>query len=521
MSLFKLSAGNPAGVDFEALKAASGFQRKVTRLRDLRPAEEDENLFLPPSLESQSQGLAESEVLLAPLPPLPSLPQGTKSAARPSAEVTQAAPDSAALPAALAEQLRQKKASYRLEKLKDFQHLLQQLLQRLGQVPAEETLQVAVKVQLLGLQSQFSLPYTGKTALSEQEGMALLRPFLQRQSQKLECLRLNKVEMMPAVLAAEARILEKLRAPNPLPALEKAALLNLAESLTCVVQQLWGKTAPPDDVAHTHLSVSGSAAQEQPDLLNLPELPEHLEPEQLESRIFALRSQLKRSSEAEKATLQTQLQHLLRQQNEQAQAQRLDAAVRLQRSLDQLCIRLAEIQADLAGVPHEALFRQLHRDALLLKNRSLSELRQNTALGTEWAPLRAGLLLAEKRLGYFQALQEAPALSAREKADFELPESWSGSAAERESLAQLLQSLHSLSQSFLALRTALALAQRRTRALSRQAALEKIENNWDSALLEAQSWENALNQMGQLLKLGRPLTFPAAASTSTSASAQF
>jgi len=513
MSLFNMSAGNPAGVDFEALKAASGFQRKVTRLRDLRPAEEEENLFLPPSLERQAQDLAESEVLLAPLPPLP---QERKSAASPSAEIKQTAPDSVALPAALAEQLRQKKAHYRLEKLKDFQHLLQQLVQRLSQVPAEERLQVAVKAQLLGLQSQLSLPYTGKTALSEQEGMALLRPFLQRQSQKLECLRLNKMDMMPAVLAAETRILEKLRAPNPLPALEKAALFKLAENLTCVIQLLWEKTAIPGDAAETPVSEPQSVAQELPDL---PHLPEDLEPEQLESRIFALRSQLKRCSEAEKAALQIQLQHLLMRQNKQTQAQRLDAAGRLQRSLDQLCKRLAEIRADLVDVPHDALFRQLHRDALLLKNRSLSELRQNTALGTAWAPLQAGLLLAEKRLGYFQALQEAPALSAREQADFQLPESWPGSVVERESLAQLLQSLQSLSQSFLALRTALALAQRRTRALSRQAALEKIENNWDSALLEVQSWEKALNQMGQLLKLGRLLAFPASATTS--ASAQF
>ncbi|MGE3724454.1 MAG: hypothetical protein AB7I41_02815 [Candidatus Sericytochromatia bacterium] len=505
MSLFKMSAGHPAGVDFEALKAAAGFQRKVTRLRDLRP--EEENLFLPPSLENQAQGLAESEVLLAPLPPLL---EKTKSTASPSSEVKQVAPDSAVL----AEQLRQKKASYRLEKLKDFQYLLQQLLQRLGQEPVSDTSRhwAAVKTQLLGLQSQLSLPYTGKTALSEQEGMALLRPFLQRQSQKLECLRLNKMDMMAAVLAAEARILEKLRAPNPLPALEKAALFSLAESLTRVVQQLWEKTAPPEDPADTPVSAPKSVAQQ------LPDLPEDLEPEQLESRIFALRSQLQRCSDAEKASLQAQLQSLFRQQNDQAQALHLDAAVRLQRSLDQMCKRLIEIHADLAGVTHESLCRQLHRDALLLKNRCLSELRQNTALGTAWPPLRAGLLLVEKRLGYFQALQEAPALSSREQADFQLPESWPESA-ERESLAQLLQSLQSLSQSFLALRSALALAQRRTRALSRQAALEKIENNWDSALLEVQSWEKALNQMGQLLKLGRPLAFPASATTS--ASAQF
>ncbi|PIQ28031.1 hypothetical protein COW36_06970 [bacterium (Candidatus Blackallbacteria) CG17_big_fil_post_rev_8_21_14_2_50_48_46] len=455
MSPFLFSKGKPAAVDFEALKAASNFNRKpVARLRELKADQDQEALFLPPELNRQEVALAQTEALteLATGGVLDSPTQAALEKAE-SREDLQA----------LARQVKLQKSNLRCEKLKDLEHAI---VRSLEQAVHESGLH-ALQAFLLHTQTRLSQAYTGKLAISEQEGMALVRPFLQRQSQKIECLRLQNPDMLGAVFQAEEKILSRLKAANPLPPLERSALLTLAEVISKSLKVL---LAEKNSWAPTESHSSEIAPSD---------LPEVLEPDQIETRLFALRSQLKEADENQKTKIQAEIDHLNSLlQNLEAET-RLGFLCRLQRSLDQQWAQLLEIQTALKQVPHESHCRQLHRDALMMKNRCLSELKRGSQDLALAYPLQAGRLGFEKRLGYFQVQQEVPALSERDRAVFQLSADFQAGNAERDALQTLLNSLLKLSEAYLELKIQIQTALRRTRAQAQLEALTALESAWD------------------------------------------
>jgi hypothetical protein len=496
MNPFKFSQGKPAGVDFEALKAASNFDRqKVTRLRELKSDQAETELFLPPTSNQLEQALTQTEALSE----LTSLESKQASVEK--------RPESRADLQALARKAKMQKSALRCEKLKDLQY---SLASRQEAVDTVESL-TALKQNLLNLQARLSFAYTGKLAISEQEGMSLVRPFLQRQSQKIECLRLNKAEMLPAVYQAEAKILNRLTASNPLPPMERSALMALAESISKGLNLLF---AEPETPAQT---ISAST--------DTPEWPEVLEPEQIESLLFALRSRLQRSPEEDKERIQAEIEQLQSLLHAHQAEDRLGLLNRLQRSLDQQREQLKEIQTALTQVPHESHCRQLHRDALMLKNRSLSELKRICQDFSSTYPLAHAHLGYEKRLGYFQVTQEVPALSKRDRESFQLDANFQAGKAEIQALKSLLSMLFELGESYLALKTQIQTALRRTRAQTRREALTELESDWENAeasrlaqidaywqadeseapLLQSQLLQNQLNRLTEIQKLRRSI----------------
>ncbi|PIW18049.1 hypothetical protein COW36_06500 [bacterium (Candidatus Blackallbacteria) CG17_big_fil_post_rev_8_21_14_2_50_48_46] len=457
MNPFQLSKGNPAGIDFEALKAASKFNRKpVPRLRDLKADDAQEALFLPPDPALQEQALAETEVMTE-------LAQQEVSApvSRPTPETHEATEKQEDLQA-LAQQAKIQKSALRTEKLKDLQHDLVRCFEE-DSAPDPNQL----KQTLLNLQSRLSLAYTGKLAISEQAGMSLVRPFLQRQSQKIECLRLNKPEMLDAVFQAEAKILSRLRAANPLLPLERSALLCLGEAISKGLRLIFAEL-------ETVVTENRQAAPNS-------EIPEVLSPEQIESRLYALRNQLRNCKEDEKPAIQAEIEGLQAELDQRAVAARLERLSRLQRSLDQQGQQLREIQADLQQVPYESHCRHLHRDALSLKNRSLNELKRAAQQFPSAYPLHSAISSFEKFAGYFQSLQETPAFHQGDCAAYELPTDFQASAAESQALHAILRALEALSRVFSELKTQIQTALRRTRAEAKLAALTALESEWNTA----------------------------------------
>jgi len=367
---------SPSGVDFEALRSAGQFSHKVQRLRDLKSEAEP----LPPPLQSQEQGLSLLETLEVLSPPLAQeeLKKGP-AALLPS----QSPPESATNhpskqreeKAVLARRMREEKAKIRLEKLKDLQHHLNQLCADLETGPAPQGPALGrLQKGLLAIQKQLATPYSGPGTLPENEGMGVVRPYLVKLTQKLDCLQQNKPEWLEKVRQAEKKVIEKLKAPNPLPVLERAALLALGEALERALGLFFAQAEPAGN--SPTLSVE-SVAQVLPEILSV---------HQLQTRLFQARAQLRNlRSEAEKFPLQTQIQAWEKELAQQEIQEHIQYFQRFNRSQEQASQQIQRIakQVQTPGVTSAAL-RLAQNSLLQIGLKLLKEWQGIQDMVTKW-----------------------------------------------------------------------------------------------------------------------------------------
>ncbi|HEY9843384.1 MAG TPA: hypothetical protein V6D23_23130 [Candidatus Obscuribacterales bacterium] len=479
----------PAGVDFEALRDARQFSGKVQRLRDLKPQEEA--FSLPPLAAEQEQAIERLEALESSLSEATnaSAPPLAPSKAAPAADTGLAA-GTAADQALIAKQIRQQKSRSRIEKIKDVQHTLSQIQPRLADLTAvsgpqfQQLKQIVVAVQL-----QLSAPYGGKTSLSETEGMGVVRPFLLRQAQKIDCLRQDDPAMLAKVQLAEAKVVEKLKETNPLPLLEKAALLAVGETLDAVLAQIFAlarQSAPTSAVAQ---SPAGAQRELQPDPAGpqqpapQPELPEGLEPHQIEARLYSLRARLRQAADAQKPAIQAEIQKLEALLVEHQLQARLQFLQRSGRSLAQLNQMLAEFQAKAVRIESSVAMRLLKGSLLQLRNRTLKELQLLQEDCAKWGQPGASLLGTlrgcQRRIADTRAADYLELLAAQAgKAHQQEPDLSALDPQEQDQLGLLLPLLQSLTGNIEALAA----------ELLGQESLVEIQSQLQGLDIHQQSW---------------------------------
>ncbi|HEY9839859.1 MAG: hypothetical protein ACAI44_13790 [Candidatus Sericytochromatia bacterium] len=383
-------------IDFETMRSASQFSRKPTRLRELR-GDEAPLAELPPPLAEAESPAVRLEALIEPVPDkTPRADNSPAAAAKPPAPT-------GADQAALAKAIRMQKSTARSERLKDIRHGLDQISEKLEQAQSGALLKEARQL-LLTVARQLTAPYGGATALTEAEGMAVVRPLLLRHTQKLDALRQDQPGWLAKIKEPEARAIARLKEPNPLPALEKAALLALGEALDHALALYFSKSATQTP-AQTELSAQAELPE--------PEASGELDLSRAEAQLFQLRKQLQRSrDEAEKARLEAEIQRWEAALAQQALQQRLQQLQRAARGFDALQGLLQRGLSQLEATEDETACRILYSEALKAKTRINQELRslvQDLAAPPGEHPLLALLRLQQKRWTLLQ-MESAPTL---------------------------------------------------------------------------------------------------------------
>lgn len=202
------------------------FNRKPTRLRDLKPA--DAWLDLPPLFEEEEKSVQRMEAFEARLDNQRSSEAPTSKDSLPSGGVLQE-PERAAIDRDLLVQ----KSRARIEKLKDIQAGLEMVYDHLSGAPTNQVL-----IQLRGLiqsaQSLLTEIYSGQMAMAL--GMEQVKPLLDHLIAKLDCVQPDKASVLSTLSQQDISLHEALKAPNAVPVMEKAALLALAETIEQVLE---------------------------------------------------------------------------------------------------------------------------------------------------------------------------------------------------------------------------------------------------------------------------------------------
>lgn len=197
-----------------ALKAPQPFDRRQTRLRDLKAA--DDWLDLPPLYAQEDQAVQRIEAF----------------------DVRLGAAEDAVLQAqtqaALTRDLNLQKSRARIEKLKDVQAGLEMVH---AQLFADSDPSSQILMQVRGLmqaaQSQLAEIYDGPLLMTD--GMTYIRPVLVNSIEKLGCAQTGKAGDYPALCDRDTAMRDALRSPNPVPVMEKVALLSLVETVNRVL----------------------------------------------------------------------------------------------------------------------------------------------------------------------------------------------------------------------------------------------------------------------------------------------
>lgn len=358
---------NPTALDFDAMRESAQFSRNPQKLRNLHTEAPE----LLPDLNQSEQELARLEkrqANLNPEPTAPAIPAPTEP------EIAQAtAPHKAADPAAeqaaqakVAQQLRMQKSKVRTQLLQDLIHHIKTLLVQAQSEPNTERLHAAI----WSCQSSITAPYGGKTAPGEKEGLGVVRPFLVKQSQKLNALKNKQPELLPRIQAAETKVLDKLKQFKGLPLPEKSALCALAKGLNQLLNEVF-------QAQHTDSGLE-AASLEAPELKSESlELPQ--DPDQIKRELFQLNTQLRQSTASEKAALQSQIQvreaaleHLQWQKTQQL-------LQRTNRSLSLLCDKVERLQTKQNSIQNYGHCLELQREHKYCHNlvrRELQRLKQ-------------------------------------------------------------------------------------------------------------------------------------------------
>ncbi len=196
---------------FDASKASpklgspEQFNRQPTRLRDLKAADISD---LPPLYDQEEKAVQRLEAFDARL--------GGQTAAVSTQER-----------AALDRDLLMQKSRARIEKLKDIQSGLSLVHERLNRdTPSSPQLLVQLRSLIQSAQSQLTGIYDGNLLMTE--GFEYVRPMLVNCTEKLSCLQPGKMLDFSSLRERDASMSQSLKSPNPVPVMEKAALLALA-----------------------------------------------------------------------------------------------------------------------------------------------------------------------------------------------------------------------------------------------------------------------------------------------------
>lgn len=207
------------------LGSPTQFNRQPTRLRDLKGAELSE---LPPLYEQEEKAVKRLEAFDVRL-------------GSPSAEV------SAQERAALDRDLLMQKSRARIEKLKDIQAGLLLVHQRLnGETAPSPQLLIQLCSLIQSAQSQLTGIYDGSLLMTD--GFEYVRPMLVNCTEKMNCLQTGKTIDFSSLRERDASMSQALRSPNPVPVMEKAALLALAETVDQLCERF---------LAHTDTQTTG------------------------------------------------------------------------------------------------------------------------------------------------------------------------------------------------------------------------------------------------------------------------
>lgn len=205
------------------------FNRRQTRLRDLKST--DARFDLPPLYDPEEKAVQRIQDFDARLAENQRKFNAPTGAGAPSAEAALQASERAALD----RDLRMQKSRARIERLKDVRTGLELVRERLieASAPSSQTLgQLRSLIQ--SIQSQLPEIYAGRLEMTQ--GIEQVRPLLAHSVEKLNCVQQGNASGLSALYALDIFLSEALRTPNPVPVMEKAALLALAETVDRVLE---------------------------------------------------------------------------------------------------------------------------------------------------------------------------------------------------------------------------------------------------------------------------------------------
>ncbi|MEZ0374994.1 MAG: hypothetical protein ACAI44_38260 [Candidatus Sericytochromatia bacterium] len=492
----------PKNPDFDAISSATQFNRRPQRLRELKP----EGLLedLPPAFKQETASCQRAEAIEQVLSSSEPGGQQTQKpdAATPSPEkALDRAPPDLAPPdrASAARQLLLQKSGIRIEKIKDIQSSLERLQQQfqaklpLPSQPGHE----GTYSLLLGIPQQLSAAYMGRTALAEQEGLSVVRPWLQKQAQKITSLGQNDAEMLDKVLLAEAKVWEKLKESTPLPPLEKAALLALAETLNQVLKLVLPAQDANSGEQSESITTSGELSGDP-----LAEAGEWLEPHQIEAKLFQLRNRLPQTPESERAALRRQIDTLEQQLEQHHSRQELQMLQRSLRTLKAMRDQLRRQEQQIDDIGDAALFQGLRTGCHQLRQQTRKELQQlqesyqKVESGRKGQPALALLALQEQKWSRLDREDFQNCLQALEAREQQLLAQFESGSPQAEILRQWAGCFSELLSGLTGL---LPLLARQSEALKLEqalTALTRAEAGWPAVLDQLEDLETRLLATG-------------------------